>query len=203
MSANFGFDTALQIGDIVTFGKYPQGADGEVLPIEWRVMDIQEGKALLLTEKLLDRITYNEKRTAITWETCTLRQWMNNDFISRAFSSDEQRRIALTINVNTDNPRYGTKGGNTTQDKVFALSMDELEEYFSSNKSIMAKATPYAVKMGAWFNKKSGSSYWWLRSSGLSGKHAAIVNSRDGVSADGHYVNCTNVAVRLALWLEL
>lgn len=203
MSANFGFDTVPQIGDIVEFGKYPQGVDGEVLPIEWRVMDIQEGKALLLTEMILDRITYNEKRTAVTWETCTLRKWMNNDFISKAFSSDEQNKIATVTNINTDNSGYGTKGGNSTQDKVFALSMDEADEYFLSGKSMIAKSTPYAVKMGAWFNKKSGSSYWWLRSSGLSGSHAAIVNSRDGISADGHYVNCTNVAVRPALWLNL
>lgn len=203
MSVNFGLNTALQIGDIVKFGQYPQGANGEVEPIEWLVLDVKDGKALLLTDKLLDRVLYDEKRTGVTWETCALRKWMNNDFIGMAFNSDAQSKIATVTNFNPDNPKYGTKGGNSTQDKVFTLSIDEVEGYFSSDKSMIAKATAYAVKMGAWFNKNSGNSYWWLRSSGLSSNHAAIVNSCDGISIDGHYVNCNKVAVRLALCVNL
>lgn len=40
---------------------------------------------LLLSEKSLDEKPYNMKAANVTWETCTLRDWLNNTFIHEAF----------------------------------------------------------------------------------------------------------------------
>lgn len=191
----------VHVGGIVKFGQYPQGANGEVKPIEWRVLDIKDGKVLLLTEKLLDYVSYNEEYTKVTWETCTLRKWMNNDFIRKAFSSDEQRKIATVTNANPNNPKYGTKGGNPTQDKVFALSMDEVKRYFLTDKSMKVYTTDYAHKQDHdWIDR---SDRWWLRSPGRYSDYAAYVISDGGVHVIGSDVYYYDVAARLALWLNL
>ena len=133
-----------------TFGNYPQGEDGEEQPIEWRVLAVENGKALVISEKLLDCVRYNEKFTNVTWETCTLRKWMNGEFINKAFSSSEQAKIATVTNQNPDNSIHNTKGGNATQDKIFALSIDEVNQYFSNDDDRMAAPTGYAKKQGAY-----------------------------------------------------
>ena len=89
--------TSVAVGDVVTFGKYPQTAAGtDQTPIEWIVLDVQDGKALLLSKYGLEMKQYNTEYTDITWETCTLRTWLNSDFLNKAFSSEEQSAILIT-----------------------------------------------------------------------------------------------------------
>ena len=200
---------SVSVGDHFTFGNYPQGEDGEEQPIEWRVLAVESGKALVISEKLLDCIEYNETSTEVTWETCTLRNWLNNDFISKAFSSSQQAKIITVTNQNPNNPEYDTKGGNATQDKIFALSIDEAKKYFRDDDDRIAVPTCYAKKQGCYVSddyslpngEKTG--WWWLRSPGISSSSAAIVDvngdiCRYGSNVDGH-VGC----VRPAFWLNL
>lgn len=193
----------LHIGDVVTFGRYPQGANGEVRPIEWRVLDVREDKALLLKDKLLDCIRYNNEYEDVTWENCTQRKWMNNDFIQTAFSRDELSEITTAANDNRDNPEHGTKGGNTTQDKIFALSIDEAKKYFDTDSGRSAETTVFAERKGAYINNNDGNSVWWLRSPGHTGSYAAYVYHYGSISIDGNSVCYNNVAVRPALWIKL
>lgn len=159
---------SVSVGNHFTFGNYPQGANGEEQPIEWRVLAVEDGKALVISEKLLDCVPYNETYTDVTWETCALRNWMNNDFISKAFSSSQQAKIITVTNQNPNNPEYGTKGGNATQDRIFALSIDEAEKCFSSASARKAAPTGYAKKQGSYvsdsFSLSTGEKTgWWSR----------------------------------------
>ncbi len=72
-----------RVGERIPFGQYPQGANGEMQPLEWRVLAVENGRALLITDKLIDCVKYNEEWVDVTWETCSLRKWMNSDFISK------------------------------------------------------------------------------------------------------------------------
>ena len=192
---------SVSVGDHFTFGNYPQGEDGEEQPIEWRVLAVESGKALVISEKLLNCVQYNETYTDVTWETCTLRKWMNNDFINKAFSSSQQAKIITVTNQNPNNPEYGTKGGNATQDKIFALSIDEAEKYFSSNFDRRAYTTDYAHKKG--YDYSDRSEYWWLRSPGYGGNNAADVRRYGSIFRLGDDVYSVEVAVRPAFWLNL
>ena len=198
----------LHVGDKIPFGKYPQGANGEVQPLMWRVLAVESGRALLITDDLIDAVPYNEENKIVTWETCTLRKWMNNDFLQTAFNSEEQARIATVTNQNPNNPEYGTKGGNPTDDRVFALSVQEAWKYFRSDEDRMAAPTAYAIKRGAGTRgtfslkdrRKTG--WWWLRSPGDNSNSAAFVDTRGHVSQFGVYVNVILGAVRPAFWLN-
>lgn len=111
-------------------------------PIKWRVLKVDGNDAFLLADKGLDDQSYNISNTDITWETCTLRSWLNGyggssnvcsmdytgtGFIDTAFSSDERDVIKETDVATADNDSPGgQEGGNDTADKIFLLATDEL-----------------------------------------------------------------------------
>lgn len=138
----------------------------------------------------------------VTWETCTLRKWLNNDFINTAFSADEKIMIP-TVTVSADeNPKYSANPGNATQDQVFLLSITEANKYFNSNGAGQCEPTDYAVANGA-FEFDSGNCCWWLRSHGSS-QNAAALGRFDGyIHNGGDRVNDGIYAVRPALWVNL
>ncbi|MBP5781130.1 MAG: hypothetical protein J6X34_07845 [Clostridia bacterium] len=80
---------------------------------------------MLLSKYGLDCQPFNKDHTSATWENCSLRAWLNDEFINTAFSDTEKAWISLTSLANPDNPEEGTSGGNDTADKVFILSLDE------------------------------------------------------------------------------
>ena len=145
-------------GDRVIFGHYEQ--DGNLNngaePIEWKVLSEEDGKLMLISKYILDSQPYNTENETVTWETCSLRAWLNNDFLNSAFTSEEQDLIQTTTLSNPDNPVYGIDGGNDTSDKVFCLTVDEAIQLFDNivypddptwaySQSFMAEVTQYAV----------------------------------------------------------
>ena len=88
-------------------------------PIKWRVLQSENGEAFLLSDVILDKQAYNENDEYITWKESSLRAWLNDKFMNRAFSDEEKEKINITEVVNKDNPVFGTKGGKNTSDKIF------------------------------------------------------------------------------------
>lgn len=210
-------DAKFAVGNYVTFGRYPQTKAGkDKTPIEWLVLARDGSKALLISRYGLDAQLYNTTNSEVTWETCTLRTWLNGTFYNKAFSSAEQEAI-LTTNVdNSKNQCYSgwnTSGGNNTQDKVFLLSYAEANKYFgvtddnSSNTKSRIAPTAYAIAHGAWTSpyKKTAddidAGWWWLRSPGYDQKLAASVYA-DG-SSGNLKINYDDVSVRPALWVNI
>ena len=204
--------------DCVYFGNYWQNdtnGDGKAdksdakQPIKWRVLSVDGDDAFLLADKNLDCQPYNEEYTDVTWETCTLRQWLNSDFYENAFDSSEQSAVRTTNVVNEDNPEYGTEGGNNTSDKVFLLSIGEVRNTaygFPVYDTRGAKNTDYAKECGAWTassDNYAGNGDWWLRSSGCYSDYASCVYGTGSVCADGFDVSIDSSGVRPALHLNL
>ena len=213
---------AAKVGSIVTFGRYPQeGGSSELKPIEWLVLDTDEEKSLLLSRYGLDAKPYNTKYEDVTWETCTLRRWLNGEFLNTAFTPAERKNI-LTVTV--DNSRaqgysgWDTRGGKDTRDRVFLLSVAEANRYFggirlwkSDGSAVKMESrvapTKYAVARGAWTNDTyktpdgAPAGWWWLRSPGNYQALAAFV--RLGGSLDSYAVSYEGVVVRPALWVSL
>ena len=206
---------------MVLFGSYEQdnitSNGAEAIP--WYVLDKDGDELLLMSVYLLDAVPYHEEDTSITWDGCTLRQWMNNDFYNRAFDGKERQYILTSYLKNEDNPSFGTGGGNDTADKVFVLSLGEVERYFGvaeDNCSVwvvatpelaVAKVTAYADVRGAYVSETestAGNGWWWLRSPGSDDGISAAYVDRDGdVSLIGRIVVTSPCAARPALWLNL
>lgn len=195
---------SVNVGDTYRFGSYEQDnnkSNGQE-DIEWLVLAKEGTKILVISKEALDCKPYNTSDTDVTWETCTLRKWLNNDFINAAFSADERTMIP-TVTVSADkNPDYSTNPGNATQDQVFLLSITEVNKYFSSYSARLCKPTDYAVANGAWEND-SGNCWWWLRSPGFAQSCAADVGYVGVVVEGGYGVGLVITAVRPALWIDL
>lgn len=216
--------------DTVYFGSYMQSEDTSVKkPIKWRVLSVNGDDAFLLADKILDYEKYNEVREDVTWETCTLRKWLNENFYNEAFDTEEKGAITETVVVNDDNHWRETNGGNDTKDNVYLLSISEasnvelgfdlgddgleydaewgidpaIDNFIVNTKLRKAKITNYAKYKGA---VESGYDYWygwWLRSPGGSGNEASYVSGNGGGEIIGNYVDNSSYGVRPALHINL
>ena len=197
------------VGEYITFGKYEQDNDTSngAESIEWLVLDNQGDRMLVISRYGLDCQPYNTTNVAVTWETCTLRNWLNTEFYNTAFSDSEKASVITTTVENPNNARRGTQGGNATSDNVFCLSIDEANRYFASDESRATKPTAYAVSRGAYAststNWYAGNCVWWLRSPGYFQDDAADVYDRGYVRDDGNNVYHDVSAVRPAMWIAV
>ena len=171
-----------EVGNTVTFGTYPQTKEGtDQTPIEWVVLeyDVANNKALLLSKKGIDAVSYNNntRRISLTWGQCSLRTWLNDEFLNRAFSTVEQSAILITDVDNSAGQGYSgfekTKGGNNTQDRIFLLSYAEASSYLgvdSENYKYHVVPTDYAITQWTYKSNKTAvgepTVWWWLRSPG-------------------------------------
>ncbi len=199
--------TAPAVGSYITFGHYPQTAEGnDNTPIEWLVVARDGNKVLLISRYALDCQPYQKSNSAITWEECSLRTWLNDTFINKAFNSQEQTGILTTHVQAHKNPEYSTNPGGGTQDKIFLLSITEAETYFQSDEARVCKLTDYAVKQGSYekiLDTTMGNCWWWLRSPGCNQDSAANVIYLGSVNRIGNPVINNGNAVRPALWIDL
>jgi len=121
-----------EAGDIVTYGTYEQdGNKGNgAEEIEWYVLENKNGKVTLLSVYCLEGMAYHDYAEEVTWEDCTLREWLNYDFYFEAFSDDEQDAIVTVELRNEGHPFWDVDGGNVTSDKVYLLALEDFETYF-------------------------------------------------------------------------
>ena len=216
----------VNIGDYVTFGHYEQDDDEEngLEPIEWKVLDLKDNSALIISRYCLDCQPFNSNTLYdISWENSTLRNWLNEIFYNTAFKASEKSKILTTTVVNKDNPNPidGVKGGNDTLDSVFLLSNEEAKLYFSSENDRISYPTAYARNRGASYYSSTGGANWWLRSPGIKQTNADYgYNGVQDVSGNGviisagtyaHHSNLgraeynqdTELTVRPAMWVNL
>lgn len=184
----------LAVGDKFEFGTYEQdGSSGNgAEDIEWVVLDKTADKILVISQYALDCQRYHRQNESVTWETCSVRTWLNSTFYNAAFSSDEKRQILTTKDSET-----------SARDKVFLLSIDELEEYYSGKSERICRATNYAIDQNAYVNPSTGGSWWLLRTEGESSKHVMSVNSDGKIDYEGGKVASDRGTVRPVMWLDI
>lgn len=196
-------------GEIVIFGAYPQNSEDVSAkePIEWLVLDRKDDCILYTSKYLLDCKPYHKELEKVTWATCTLRQWLNEDFYNLAFTAEEQKRILVS---DVKNPCQAT------EDRIFLLSNNEAETYFELEKRC-AKTTAYTRAKGAWYLSEendiyNGNGSWWLRypeymededEEDETYEVLSCVNFDGYIEAYADEVNAENCSVRPALWLKL
>ena len=187
----------LSVGENISFGHYEQDDDESNGPesIEWIVLDVQDGLATLISRYGLDAMPYNEELGSATWANCSLRRWLNEDFLGTAFDAEEQLMLQTRSVPAGKNTVYNTNPGSGTQDKVYILSMQEVERYFPYDEARICTITVRARANGAW-KTRSGVCFWWLRSPGNNEIYAAQVNLYGEIKADGSLVSSTSAVFR-------
>ena len=183
----------------------------------WTVLANKNGNSLIICNDIIRNIPYNNERTAVTWETCSLRKWLNGEFHA-SLSPEEQSRIVLTVNENDNNAWEGTKGGSKTHDRVFVLSLSEVLAYFGDSGDIKSRKKKnndgdedsIGNLLHDQFNQARMAQYshapawWWLRTPGRNQKMAIRVNINGSIDLSGAYVQLggSSGGVRPALWIK-
>ncbi len=197
----------LAAGDFVEFGAYEQDGneDNGKEPIEWQVLENENGRMYLISKYVLDCKPLHNKTEDVTWETCTLRAWLNSEFMNAAFSAEEQTQIPSVELVNEGNNRYNTNGGNNTTDKVFVPSLNEIKRLVydwgdadgGASYDLFIQPTQYAINNGckyhskidkSWYDSEfkplgypesvvgAATSSWWLRNPSYSQQSFSVVS---------------------------
>ncbi len=199
----------IQTGSSFYFGHYEQDNDEQtgVEPIEWIVLNVKGGKALLISKYILDCQPYHEIGENTNWENSSLRTWLNTFFYETAFTKDEYDIICETTHSNSSedgNPEWALNLCPPTSDRVFLLSWKEANEFFPEDSQRKTDGTEYARSVGAKFlgvtSVGFSSADWWLRSPGINATEAAYV----GVIRSIHTKAVKErIGIRPAVWVNL
>lgn len=147
------------VGDTLTMGKMPSGVlnyENYVgQDITWKVLDVDEDKALVISEKLLDSKAHVEENVAYQWigfasnsVYSDINTWLNDSSESGFVAQYGLGSVAM-VSVS-----HYTEGSNliperTSKEKVFLLSKTEVETYFSDDTSRIANL--FSGEKGTWY----------------------------------------------------
>ncbi len=202
----------MNIGSVITFGDY-----------QWRVLDSKNGMALILTDNIIEQRDYHNKKEAVTWEHSEIRNYLNSEFINK-FSTTEKEKVVSHLSKNTDNPWYGSHGGNDTVDKVFLLSLDEtVRLYFGDSSRLLDNPKK---NQRYWFDRKDDNNvkrralflesswWWWTRTPGKNNRVAVYIHGDGNIGIQGNGISKTSFntlhrlthsnegGVRPAMWIQ-
>ena len=196
----------------IYFGNYWQSVtsdnatDSNKEPVKWRVL-ANDGNLFVVSDQNLDCIEYNTSAETVTWENCSLRQWLNTKFIDNAFTTQEQDAVLESLVVNQDGAK-GSEAGADTYDKVYLLSIYEVidpelgfpTDWKDKGGTRVSLNTGYTKSKGA-ITGADMSGAWWLRTPG-DAKNAANVFNEGNVFVRGGGVNNFIFAVRPAMNID-
>ncbi len=181
-----------EVLDIVVFGKYEQDGDSKngKEGIEWIVLENKDGKLLLISRNCLDTAKFNDSRSECSWQNSSLRNWLNSDFASEAFSESELGLVSETIHEGSD-----------LSDRIFVPSKSEVLNYLGFDSWRSTAATDHASSKGA--RVENGRCWWWLRDEGSVDSSAAYVHFDGSVRENGFAVDYDQVGVRPMIYVDV
>lgn len=172
----------------ITFGTYPQGSRGKVMPIKWHVLEEDADKQLLISKFALVDHLFHREDTNITWNNCDLRKWLNKEFTYKAFTRAECKFIF---------------------EEVFILNSEEVNKYFKYDVDKICKPSKFINNRTC----SNGACEWYLRDIDYAyGYNTCGFVTNDGsVAKNGIYVpnqfytfinvvNYEHCVVRPAIW---
>ena len=191
-------EKALVTGKSLEFGRYDHrekangftGSDTrKPQSIVWDILARDGDRALLISRYVLDVRAFHDTVLPVTWADSELRRWLNGDFLSLAFTAQEQSAIDLTT--------IDSQDGQPVQDRLFLMSYDEVYRYMPTDELREAKGTPHVTGHYNTYDRSD----WLLRRLGQAGTAVPCI-SRFGdlttVNASG-----TPAGIRPAMWVTL
>ena len=195
----------------VNLGEYPYEKDGTVRPVLWRILSVEDGNALLLTEYVIDtsQVIFDDNINNIkgvthdyrwidTYEESDLYKYLNTEMIGKLFGDDP------VTNSFIEEPGGGrlfilTTEQYTNTDYGFPKSV-----YGSYLPERQAEGTPWAIaNRNLYRNHENGKTTYWVATM----KNGSNDYKMQLVGYDGHLsygaLTRINVGLRLNVRLDL
>lgn len=187
-----------RVGERFEFGHYPQGENGEIRSITWRVLRRDFDGLLVISELGLDVRSYNEDHESRSWADCTLRKWLNGEFLANAFN--DQERFLIKVSDLRNNV------GRRTKDRIFLLSICEARSLFTNDKERECKVTDFVVENDGYVSdlgEYEGNTLWLLRSRNRKEPFSVACVCTFGNICSCDFINDKHSVVRPALKLVI
>lgn len=165
---NMSTSVIRKAGGHIYFGNY----NGE--EIAWHQI-AKDGKKILIVGKSIERKPYSNGNHT-TWETSSLRKWLNEDFYNNCFTKAQKKIIQNTAVKAESNEEYGADGGKDTNDKIFILSLGEYKKYIKGKNWEFNKILLFAEQGD-----------FWLRTPGRSDGRAMCVATIGGFQKESDF----------------
>ena len=178
---------------------------------DFLVLDETDQGLFLISEKVIELTKYHDEYENVTWAASSIRKYLNQNFIN-SFNQLEQAQIIETYVKSSNNPWYGTCGGDSTTDKIFLLSIEETVRYFGDSGQLTKPCIKFFIDDG--FNENRRTTYnagspskWLLRTPGSLQNFVANVTTEGKIAITGDFVNLEsselfNVGIRPAMWIK-
>ena len=208
---------ALKAGDKFTFGKWEQDGNKSngAEPVSWTVIRQDVGKALVLSEKILEFMcfeagTEENKYPRALYKDSDLREFLNGDFYNGAFTADERSMIQTSKIVTEYKDEHYNELTYETEDKVFPLSRDEAARYvcgmgtnvYGLPTAYVDGEHPYSSSSISGVDGIEKVMTWWLRDmSGEPSKEAAVIYASETQKYTNDLEVYKEAGVRPAMWI--
>ena len=159
---SFAESSPISEGDTVIFGRYEQDGDPDngPEPLQWLVLEADDDMLLLITQYEVAYRPYSVMQDQmVSWADSDLRAWLNDSFLTYAFTGEERAAIAETPlhtpGSTREIMRMGKKIEMTapecdTADRVFVLSSEETERCFYFGTTEADAASEHRLSMPAY-----------------------------------------------------
>ena len=176
---------------------------------QWEAVATENGKTLLVAKNVLELASFHHTFADVTWANASIRQYLNSTFLE---SLDLPFTIVETPVYTPPNPWFGSGSGETTMDKIFLLSVEEVVKYFGDSGQLKAPQDMFYISDD--YDSRRQATYvdgqparWMLRTPGNLSYMVATVTNQGKISMTGDFVNrhstdLFNVGIRPAMWVE-
>lgn len=152
-------------------------------PLVWVVEKKGLRQLTLVSESGIDAREYsNDEDMTNEWMDCSLRQWLNHDFLETAFDDQAQQILCSFI-------------GDEEEDKVYLLDKDDDRDFYKQDV-VAVRGTDYYQCIGGW-GEDSKVEKFWINNHGekYEEAEASVVTPRYAANTITDYVDSTGVAV--------
>ncbi len=193
--------SSAEVGDIITFGAFEQDytSNNGAEDIEWLVLDKKSDRILVISKNILKgQRSVNE---LWSWDISPMRRYLNDEFFYYAFTA-KQQEVIMTVTNSTPATLEFADPGSDTQDKIFLLSNEEVEKYFSSDNERKSTATVSAKAEGC------TEDWWLLRTHGIGNMPSGVVRYwtvqfvDENGTFDEYGCHVDYAGLRPAMWID-
>nr|MBR4279937.1 hypothetical protein [Clostridia bacterium] len=188
----------------LTFGTFPQTEEGERLPIVWRVLQVEDGRAYILSEKVLEaRRIHGDYKEYANKPTNTKAPGFDGDFTQ----TEMHQYLNGEFMENFTAGELALLAPDETWGSFTLLSSDELKDAsmgFSKDSDRKAWGTEYATTHGLFVygSARGNHSPYWSRTQSTSNTQGARCIKSKGELG---YINVIteDEGMRPACWLDM
>lgn len=190
----------------VSMGEYPYEKDGTVKPVLWRVLDVREGRALLLTEYIIDtqQVIFEtdpkviEKRTYRRiehYEESDIVPWLDTEMVNRMLGTDPIQKALIKEN--------GSRIFILTSEQFLTTDYGFSAGMWNEQKSRQAEGTPYCIaQRNLYVDRSIDKSPYWAATIKAPADYKLQLIGYNGHLSWGAYTR-VNVGLRLSTRLDM